>query len=197
MKMDYRRVNRPITIRAAEDVEPEGNQLVGYASVFEVESEVLCDPVLGEFVEVIDPHAFDRTLKDSPDVRALYNHDTSLVLGRTKSGTLSLDVDEVGLAFVVDLPDTQVARDLKVSIARGDIDGCSFGFFVELDDLEERPGKCPLRRLLDVTLFEITTGCAFPAYTQTSISLRTIERYRQNKRSRIEYARRRLKIADL
>lgn len=195
MELEYRRASRTITLRAEGDVEGEGNRLVGYAALFDVESQQLYDPKLGEFVEVIDPKAFDRTLKESPDVRALYNHDTNLVLGRTKSGTLTLTVDDVGLYFEVELPDTQAARDLRESVRRGDIDGCSFGFFVEADEVEEREDGPPLRRLLDVTLFEITTGCAFPAYEDTSVSLRTVEKFEARKRSRIRTRNARLRLA--
>jgi hypothetical protein len=107
-----------------------------------------------------------------PDVRALFNHDTSAVLGRTKSGTLSLTADQVGLAFRVKLPNTRVGLDTIETVSRGDMDGCSFGFAVVSDRIELRPGQPALRTLLDVDLFEITPATAFPAYEDTEVAVR-------------------------
>lgn len=169
---------QPTEIRVSQDADvasPSNGTLRGYAAKFGVESEVMydCD---GPFVEVIAPGAFKRTLIEQPDIRALYNHDTSHVLGRTKSKTLELIEDEVGLAFVVNLPDTQVARDVKESVKRGDIDGCSFGFCVVEDEVQYREGKPALRTLIDVELFEISPAVAFPAYLDTEVMVRSRKR---------------------
>ena len=96
-----------------------------YPAVFNAFSEDL-----GGFREIITPGAFQSALKSS-DVRALINHDSTLILGRAKSGTLTLQEDERGLKAVVKMPDTSYARDLKESIERGDIDQGSFGFTLE------------------------------------------------------------------
>jgi HK97 family phage prohead protease len=96
----------------------------GYAAKFNEEYDN------GWFIETIKPGAFTRAVKEKQDVRGLMNHDANLVLGRTKSGTLSLNQDATGLYFECDLPDTQTARDLYELVKRGDIDGCSFGFQV-------------------------------------------------------------------
>ncbi len=166
---ETRSLHLPIELRA----EGEANRLIGYAAKFNAESEPLSDPYSGQaFVEIIAPGAFARTLRESPDVRALFNHDTNCVLGRVKSGTLRLAEDETGLRFEVDLPDTGFARDLKESVRRGDIDGCSFGFICREDSLA-RVGDTLVRTLLDIELFEISTGVAFPAYPDTVVSLRS------------------------
>lgn len=152
----------------------EGNTLYGYAAKFDEPSEDL-----GGFVEVIRPGAFTSTLATA-DVRALYNHNHDHVLGRTKSGTLRLEEDEVGLRFEVDLPDIQVARDLKVSVSRGDIDGCSFGFYCVADELHAPEGDddLPIREVLEVELIEISPAVAFPAYPSTEVDLRSLNEFR-------------------
>jgi HK97 family phage prohead protease len=158
--------------------------LSGYTARFGVESCVLwdADVIVDEegqplpFVEVLDPHCFYRTLRESPDVVALYNHDSSAPLGRTTAGTLDLNVDSAGLAFVDRLPDTTHGNNAKVSVRRNDIKGCSFGFVVLEDRVDERPGLPALRTVLDMILFEVTIACTFPAYTATETQLRSLER---------------------
>src|SRR5690348_17208033 len=106
--------------------ESQGDEmsLVGYAALFNSESKDL-----GGFRERIAPGAFTRTLKEGGDVKALVNHDPNQVLGRTKNGTLKLEQDDRGLKFRVKLnPQSQAHRDLHASIARGDLDECSFAF---------------------------------------------------------------------
>lgn len=143
-----------------------------YPAVFNAFSEDL-----GGFREIITPGAFQSALKSS-DVRALINHDSTLILGRAKSGTLTLQEDERGLKAVVKMPDTSYARDLKESIERGDIDQGSFGF-----TLEERGQKwdkdeegrvirtiSEVKELLDVSLV------TYPAYPDTSVAKRQLEK---------------------
>jgi uncharacterized protein len=141
--------------------------LSGYACVFNTLSVDM-----GGWFEMITPVAFSRTLQENPDVLCLYSHDSALVLGRTKSGTLTLSVDQTGLRFECILPDTTTANDLIVLIERGDISGMSFGF-VCFNDIwtEDAEGRF-IRQLLDVDLYEITVT-SFPAYPDTSISLRS------------------------
>lgn len=188
------------TVRAGDEAAGP-NRLVGYAARFGAESAVLCDRNVNDgrpFVEVIDPAAFDRTLKEMPDVRALYNHDTGAVLGRTRSGTLALAIDESGLAFTCELPDTEDGRRAKVLVGRGDIDGCSFGFCVVEDRIEDRGPDLPaLRTLLDVELHEVSIAVAFPAYEATEVSLRTRRTIRATTAAstpRIDRARRALAL---
>lgn len=155
-----------LTTRAA--AEGETRKLVGYASVFNSPT------VIGDdwFTEEIAPGAFARSIKEK-DVRALFNHDWSNVLGRKKSGTLKLEEDEHGLRFEIDLPDTTVAKDLAKSVDRGDIDQCSFGFIpvVEKWDHDAQPAK---RTLEEVELFEVSI-VSLPAYDDTTVSLRSRE----------------------
>src|SRR5262245_9503928 len=85
---------------------------------------------LGGFRERIAKGAFTRVLNGNPDVHALWDHDTKLVLARTKNKTLELREDPVGLHFWARVADTSYAKDLRVLMERGDIDQASFGFTV-------------------------------------------------------------------
>jgi HK97 family phage prohead protease len=141
--------------------------IAGYAIVFNTLSVDF-----GGWAEMVSPTAVTRTLQESPDVLCLYNHHSGKVLGRTTSGTLTLTVDNIGLNFTCVLPDTTVANDLIVSIERGDIDGCSFGFVCRSDVWTAQEDGSALRTLLDVDLFEVTITSE-PAYPETSVSLRS------------------------
>ncbi|MCJ7840513.1 HK97 family phage prohead protease [Lederbergia sp. NSJ-179] len=150
-----------IRTRSKED---EPLKVSGYAAVFNSRTNI------GDwFDEIIAPGAFQQTLKDNDDIRALFNHSWDNVLGRTKAGTLSLSEDEKGLKFDLELPDTTLARDLAVSMERGDIDQCSFGFYVtsETWDYDSEPA---LRTINEVELFEISL-VSLPAYDDTEAAL--------------------------
>lgn len=160
--MERRSLTEPVEFRAAED---GTKRVAGYAAVFNSITD------LGDFREQIAPGAFAKTLKG--DVRALFNHDTSMVLGRTKSGTLRLSEDERGLKYEVDLPDTQAGRDLRVSMERGDIDGSSFGFRVTKQSWDVRDDGPSVRTIEEVELFEVSP-VTFPAYADAEIALRSL-----------------------
>lgn len=146
-------------------------RIAGYAAVFEKDSVDL-----GGFVERIAKGAFRESIA-SEDVRALWSHNTDLVLGRTGNRSLRLYEDDHGLKFELDLPDTTLGRDAFTSIERGDVTGMSFGFTVKKDDQawqRGEPGKPHLRTLLKVNLFEVSPT-AFPAYQQTQVATRDLE----------------------
>lgn len=150
-----------ITTRSKED---EPLKASGYAAVFDSRTSI------GDyFDEVISPGAFTKTIKENKDIRALFNHNWDNVLGRTKAGTLSLSEDKKGLKFDLELPDTTVARDLAVSMERGDIDQCSFGFYVtsETWDYDAEPA---LRTINEVELYEVSL-VSIPAYDDTEAAL--------------------------
>jgi HK97 family phage prohead protease len=159
-------------LRAKKDAEKP--TIEGYAAVYNVETEIYSYGGYS-FRETIAPGAFTRTLKEKADVRCLFNHDEDRVLGRTKSGTLTLTEDKKGLFYTCELPDTQEARDLHALISRGDIDECSFGFYViEQEWKEKKDGDTVVetRTLLDLDLFDVSP-VTFPAYPQTSVSARS------------------------
>ena len=128
---------------------------------------------LGGFTELIAPSAFANALAPGADVLCLRDHDVSILLGRTKSKTLSLTDSDEGLRFTCKLPKTTQASDLAESVDRGDLDANSFGFQT-LDDkwLADAAGNV-VRTLLSVELFEISP-CSFPAYPSSAISVRSL-----------------------
>ena len=128
---------------------------------------------------MIAPGAFSETLKSS-DVRALINHDTGRVIGRSSAGTLRLAEDEMGLSVEIDLPDTSDGRDLAVQLERGDISGMSFGFRVMHDEWDET-GDMPMRTIHMLELLEVS-AVAFPAYADTEIALRSLDYVRKDRR---------------
>ena len=138
----------------------------GYAATFESRSGDL-----GGFIESIDREAFSET--DMEDVRALFNHDSNFVLGRTKAGTLRLMVDENGLAYEIDMPDTQLGRDMYESIKRGDISQSSFAFTIE-DDEYRKEGDTVYRTIKKIKKLYDVAPVTFPAYESTSVQARKI-----------------------
>lgn len=143
--------------------------VVGYAAVFDVLSVELWG-----FFEKVKPGAFSKTIGES-DVRALWNHNSDMVLGRTKSGTLRLKEDEIGLRIEVEPPEAQWARDAVVTIERGDVDQMSFGFNTMRDYWyqEDGGGGRLIRELLEVRLFDVSP-VTFPAYPDTTVQVREL-----------------------
>lgn len=139
--------------------EGDGMTLRGYAAVFNSPSQPL------PFIERIEPGAFRDSLRSRNDIKLLWNHDTGIVLGSTRAGTLRLSEDEVGLFVEADLPDTTAGRDAKISIERGDVTGFSFGFRVAAGGDEWLNAN--ERILKRVNIHEVSVGVAFPAYLGT------------------------------
>lgn len=150
---------------------PSGGVVVeGHGAVFNRLSRNL-----GGFVEQIAPEAFTKTLADAPDVRALINHDPTHLLGRTRSGTLRLAVDSVGLAYEIDMPDRSDARDLVVSMERGDITQSSFAFYMIPggDEWGETQEGFPLRTIRALSLSDgDVSPVTYPAYPDADSGLR-------------------------
>jgi HK97 family phage prohead protease len=140
----------------------------GYAAKFNSLSENL-----GGFREIIAPGAFDAVLKD--DVRALINHDSSLILGRTTAETLRIGVDETGLWYEYDSPDTTYARDLLVSMERGDVDQSSFQFGVEKDEWRDSGEGYLKRTITKVSRLLDVSPVTYPAYKSTTVSKRALD----------------------
>lgn len=150
-----------------EQRDDEPARIVGHAAMFNALSEDL-----GGFREKIEPGAFRDSLKRD-DVRALFNHSPDLVLGRNRAGTLRMTEDKLGLAIEVDPPDTQFARDLMVSMARGDVNQMSFGFITEKDAWDQSDKDNIVRTLQQVRLFDVSI-VTYPAYPQTDAAVREL-----------------------
>lgn len=170
---ERRSLRTPIEFRESDD---GGATISGYAAV--IGQETVIGGGEWSFREVIEPGAFDDAV-GRDDVRALFNHNPDILLGRTQSETLRLKADTKGLRYDVDLPDTVAAKDVRTLIKRGDVSGSSFAFRVEDDEWEE--GKTdkksgtrtlPLRRIRKVELFDVSP-VTYPAYPQTSVSARS------------------------
>ncbi|HEY2467991.1 MAG TPA: HK97 family phage prohead protease [Terracidiphilus sp.] len=146
----------------------ESPKIFGYAAVFNSPAQL----PMG-WAEEIDPHAFDSVMASNPDVRALWNHNPDFVLGRTAAGTLRVSVDTHGLAYEVDPPDTQAARDLMVSMRRGDVTQSSFGFVVRRDQWTEINGEVKRLILEMEELFDVSP-VTYPAYPTASSGVRSL-----------------------
>lgn len=146
--------------RAVTELRAAGYRLVGHALVWNQRSQDL-----GGFVEVIRPEAVQTS---GHDVVALFNHDSNQVLGRTPK-TLQLTPDARGLAFALDVAETQAGRDALTLVHRGDVTGASFGFRTRKDAWRQEAGVT-IRELLDIELAEISLT-AFPAYRETDVSV--------------------------
>lgn len=149
----------------------EGGEMAieGYFAVFNSIYEIAAG-----MTESIAAGAFDNTLSD--DVRALINHDTTLVLGRTKAGTLKLHADDRGLwGHITINPNDSDALNLYERVKRGDVDQCSFGFDIVNEETDFREDGTVHWTIKEVKLYEVSP-CTFPAYEETSIAARSKER---------------------
>lgn len=162
-----------LTTRAEQETEEK--IIEGYFAVFNSETELWP----GAYEE-IDPSAFNETM--SNDVRALINHDTNLVLGRTKSGTLQLRVDNRGLWGTINVNENDTdAVNLYERLKRGDVDQCSFGFNILEEETQFRDDGSIKWILKKLDLHEISV-VTFPAYADTSVQARKADFERDQKR---------------
>lgn len=171
MDRDLRQTRTVQTRFETRDGEDGSAHISGYFAVFGSNYEIA--PGMSESIK---PGAFSRTLGENPDVRALVNHDSTLVLGRTKAGTLKLRQDEIGLFGDVTINPKDVdAMNLYERVKRGDVDQCSFGFAIRSEETDILPDGSVHWTITDVDLYEVS-ACTFPAYQATSISAREAQR---------------------
>jgi HK97 family phage prohead protease len=159
--------------RSTQTVGEESKRIVGYAIKFHSPSQDL-----GGFVEQIDRRAVMRSLFPTVDIRALYNHDPTQVLGRTLSGTLKLFADAEGLRCTIIPPDTTVGRDVLTLVERGDVSGMSFAFTVypHGETWSVRGDGKTVRTITDMEIHEVSV-VTFPAYltTDATVAKRSLE----------------------
>jgi HK97 family phage prohead protease len=151
----------------------------GYAAVFGKRSANLGTENY-QFFEIIERGAFNEVLKD--DVVALFNHDSNLILGRSRDGkgTLTIGADDTGLWYEFEAPDTQAGRDLNVSLKRGDIYQSSFAFSLNSDGQKwetktEGEKTVATRTIKKVSRLYDVSPVTNPAYPDTSVALRSLE----------------------
>jgi uncharacterized protein len=150
--------------------EGDGMTFVGYAAKFDQPSENL-----GGFVEYVERGAFSRSLKSRNDVMLLWNHDAGQPLASTRSGTMKLTEDEIGLRVEARLPQTTLGKDLAILLRDGIVGKMSFGFNVIKDAWNSEGNE---RRLKSVRLFEVS-AVVWPAYTSTSATVRGLDKVAQ------------------
>lgn len=171
--------------------EQESGDLVlsGYFIKFDEETELWPG-----YFEVIKREGVEKAIKDA-DIRALFNHDHSLVLGRTGNDTVRLGVDDVGLFgdIIINKDDPQ-AVGAYARVQRGDVIGCSFGFYPIKINTEERDDGSYLDTILELEIFEVSP-CTFPAYPQTEIAARQqyFESQRRAKRETLDKRKKEIK----
>jgi HK97 family phage prohead protease len=168
MKKEIRCFPASLTIRKSDDGK---EKITGYAARFNKDSEDL-----GGFVERISPGAFADALKTS-DTRALWNHNADHPLGRVSAGTLRLKEDAKGLFMELDPPDTTFAKDLLVSINRGDVREQSFAFSIAEDRWEDmdNPDEMTVRTIERVSHLYDVSPVTYPAYPSTDVALRRMQ----------------------
>jgi HK97 family phage prohead protease len=167
----------PCELKTAKQTREDGEELriEGYFAVFNSNYNLWAGAS-----ESVAPGAFSGTLGD--DIRALINHDTSLVLGRNKAGTLTLEEDSHGLwGSILINPNDQDAMNLYSRVARGDVNQCSFGFDILDEETEFREDGSIHWTIKSVKLYEVSV-CTFPAYEETSVTARKKDLAEINKR---------------
>lgn len=164
--MKKRKAYMATQFQTREEQESGDLILSGYFIKFDEETELWPG-----YFEVIKREGVEKAIKDA-DIRALFNHDHSLVLGRTGNDTVRLDVDDVGLFgdIIINKDDPQ-AVGAYARVQRGDVIGCSFGFMPIKINTEERDDGSYLDTILELEIFEVSP-CTFPAYPQTEIAAR-------------------------
>ena len=180
-RQSYMKTN--FTTRSGED----GDKYIeGYFIRFNEETELWP----GVFEEVA-PESVDNSLKEN-DIRALFNHDTGFVLGRTGNNTVELRKDKEGLYGSVKInPKDSQALDAYARVERGDINACSFGFNIVSEEVQNRDDGTTKFILREIDLHEVSP-VTFPAYPTTSIQARQKD-LEQYKKRQLELRKNKLK----
>jgi HK97 family phage prohead protease len=167
-------------IRSIQEMSQVSDNIIsGYAIVFNRESEILYDKTNNRyFIEVIDPSAVDVELIKRSDIKMLIDHTKSRMLARSRygEGSLQLEIDEYGLKFTFEVPDTVDGQFIKEMIRRNDYNGCSFAFTDDMVDVEyDRERGLFIRNVRKIKQLYDCSIVADPAYSDTEVSLRSLE----------------------
>lgn len=188
--MNKRNSYRIAQFKTREETETGDLILSGYFIKFDEVTELWPG-----YFEVIKREGVEKAIQNA-DIRALFNHDDSLVLGRTGNGTVILGVDEIGLFgdIIINKEDPQ-AIGAYARVQRGDVIGCSFGFIPIKIDTEERDDGSYLDTILELEIFEVSP-CTFPAYPQTEIAARQKDFESQQRANREALEKRKKEIKE-
>ncbi|MED3972257.1 HK97 family phage prohead protease [Priestia megaterium] len=185
---------RQVDVTTLEVRATENNDYIleGYINKFNTRSLFM------GFYEEVQRGAFDRTLADGHNIFALKNHNNDYLLGSTKSNSLSLHVDDIGLRFELKInPEISYAKDVYHLVKGGLLEGCSFGFYCLDDQIVVTPDGTEIRYLKDIELIEVTLTNN-PAYTSSQVSCRSYDEFKakqlQNKKQQLKREKLKLKL---
>ena len=181
---------RNICIEALETRE-EGEEFIieGYINKYNTRSKYM------GFYEEVAPGAFDNSLEQNNFIPILFNHDSSKILGSTRSGSLKLKSDSIGLRYELRInPKVSYAKDVYELCKNGDINGCSFGFRC-IDDKWSKEGDFLIRTIKEAELREVTIA-TFPAYNDTNVSCRSYENFKNQEsiKEKLELPKRKIQL---
>lgn len=187
---DFRKENREYAPHLAE----ENSRIVeGYAIVFNQQSRMLYDKASRKtFTEIIDPRSITKAFLDEQDIKMLFNHSNDKLLARSTygAGTLSYEVDEYGVKFRFEMPNTTTGNDLLEMIRRGDVTGCSFAFSYATDGVrDERRNNKNYRTVIRMASVDDFSIVVDPAYLGTYTCTREFsapDEERENRSSELD-----------
>lgn len=182
--------NIPLNIVSKDKENKDELILEGYINKYNTRSEFM------GFFEEIERGAFNKSIESDAFIPMLYNHDDDKILGSTRSGTLKLISDDVGLKFTLKMnPNISYTRDVYELIKSGDVKGCSFGFIVNQDEWRTLDNGADLRIIKELTLYEVTIT-PYPAYKTSEVDCRSYNNFITNKekQEKEELLKRKLEI---
>lgn len=151
--------------KRSSDEAPESRIITGYAAKYDTWS----DPIFEIFIETIARGAFDSC--DFSDCIATFNHSIDNIMARVSSGTLTIELDKIGLRFSFEAPNTTMGNDMLEMVRRGDISQCSFIFVIEEEKWTQADGdKIAKRELLKISKMYDVSMVTYPAYPDTEVS---------------------------
>ena len=163
---------RIFNIESRFETKEDGTENVfGYGAVFNSRSENL-----GGFFEFISPSAITQETIEKSDIRALINHDQNLVLARSTSGTLKVNVDEKGMSYSFDIPQTSYGKDLAINMKNGNINQSSFAFTVGSDEWSTDDEGNDIRTITSIDRLYDVSPVVYPAYSQAESDLVVAQR---------------------
>lgn len=170
---DFSKENREYAPHLAED---NSRVVEGYAIVFNQYSRKLMDRASKKvFTETIDPRAVTKAFLDEQDVKMLFNHSNDMLLARSTYGygTLSYEIDDYGVKYRFEMPNTTTGNDVLEMIRRGDVFGCSFAFTYAKDGIrDEKKNGQNFRTVIKMASIDDFSIVVDPAYLGTYVSTR-------------------------